>query len=158
MIWRLRFVSHSLAKTPFRAAHAPLATAKSNHLGVEVDMINMRQCGQAMLQSDVATLMMPRLRLVEQEWRRLPQRIIVGCPKRHLQRWQAVGILLFGLTINHDDCAVHKQSIWVVSHTATMAQPLPWLLSDSVRLHPPTEPPMDPKLICRLRHALQWRG
>jgi hypothetical protein len=41
MIWRLRFVSHSLAKTPFRAAHAPLAIAKSNHLGVEVNMIDM---------------------------------------------------------------------------------------------------------------------
>lgn len=39
-------VSHSLANTPFRAAHAPLATAKSNHLGVEVGMVDMRQTRQ----------------------------------------------------------------------------------------------------------------
>jgi hypothetical protein len=38
-------VSYSLANTPFRAAHAPLAIAKSNHLGVEVDMADMRQPG-----------------------------------------------------------------------------------------------------------------
>ncbi|KAG9868812.1 hypothetical protein KCU77_g72, partial [Aureobasidium melanogenum] len=31
-----------LAKTPFKAAHAPLATAKSNHLFVDVDMVDMR--------------------------------------------------------------------------------------------------------------------
>ena len=36
-------VSHSLANTPFRAAHAPLAIAKSNHLEVEVDMVDVRQ-------------------------------------------------------------------------------------------------------------------
>ena len=40
------FVSHSLANTPFKAAQAPLAIAKSNHLGVEVDMDDIRQAMQ----------------------------------------------------------------------------------------------------------------
>lgn len=31
-------MSHSLAKTPFRAAQAPLAIANNSHLGVEADM------------------------------------------------------------------------------------------------------------------------
>ena len=61
MLWLTAVcVSHSLANTPFRAAHAPLEIAKSNHLGVGVDIVDMRQDSASVI---VATLMMPRLRV-----------------------------------------------------------------------------------------------
>ena len=70
-------VSHSLANTPFRAAHAPLEIAKSNHLGVGVDIVDMRRDSARVI---VATLMMPRLRvadgnaeIAEAHHRRLPE-------------------------------------------------------------------------------------
>lgn len=61
-----------MAKTPFKAAQAPLATAKTNHLEVDVDMIDVRWTRDQML--DMANLiwrnlddsggalMVPRLR------------------------------------------------------------------------------------------------
>ena len=69
--------------------------------------------------------MMPRLKVAEQKGGDYRSASLQVARSVTSNVGKTGAILLFGLLLNDDDCAVLDQSTWVVSRTATMAQPLP---------------------------------
>ena len=72
------------------------------------------------------TLMTPRLQVAEQKGGDYRSASLQVARSVTSNVGKTGAILLFALLLDdNDDCAVLDQSTWVVSHTATMAQPLP---------------------------------